>query len=571
MFELKKWSLSFGRVIGLDKPHNSEALDLFSEIISSQIMPIWVSLDMAIQSLLMSKLSLLLGTIRQPSRLLEHLHALRPQHLQLLETPITKQRPPNSLVEASQSYIALEAQLKAELPQYIAILERGFLACISQLADWQATFWKEVRTQWVELWDALGVEGDMSAGAIETVKLWWERWEEVERNVSYLQIIKPLLGRDKHLSRSSTGTGIGPTGAVAPLSGSLPATPSSSSFHYANRRSVHSIDFDLDTLLQQVAQGFSPVERVASPDEYSIKRRGSGVSTSTKASAKRRDNERPSLSRRNSVDRSHAKREYDSERRYYQEEDATSQSRRPSATHTDGDRSSVSRQTQDSSTSGFFTKVSVESATSYAQPSSRVSLHSTSSTSSNYRLSTRSNDANVGMDITYLPDASGGQHSSASLNNKSTQQFMQEQDIEPRAQLTKSPSLRKRITDAFKSPGKRTSRRTTRSTFDDYAPREIPGVIDITEPSVEVLYTCIATHPLFTEGHTLPLYRGKPFLPLQAGDDLDILCELGRPQEHEDLPIRLPDEDGDDSLLLARDPNGLIGWVFASFLIVANS
>lgn len=552
--------MSFGRVIGLDRLHTSEALDLFIEIISSQIMPIWAWLDKALRFSLLPELSRLLGTINQPSRLLEHLHVLRPQHLQLLDTPISKQRPPNSLVEASQSYLALEAQLKAELPQYIVLLERGFLACVAQLTDWQAKFWKEVRAQWVELWDALGVEGDMSAGAVETVKLWWERWEEVERTTSSI----PLLKRDKHLSRSSTGTG--PTAALATAftSGPVPTSPSSSSLYHAHRRSMHSIDLEIDTLIHHVAQGFSSTDRVASPDSYSIKRRGSGVSTSTKASAKRKDNEKGSLSRKNSFDRFAGKREGGG----HQEESAISQSRRPSTTHTDGDWSSVSRHTQDSALSGFFVKASVESSTSYAQPSPRVSVHTTSSTSSDQQLSTRSIDAHVGMDVTDVPDASY-QSSSASLNKK-IHQPIGEQEFEPKAQLTKSPSLKKRLTDAFKSSGKRSSRQTSKpiSPLGDYM-AVIPGVIDIS-PRFTVLYNCTVVHPFSIGGHGLPLYRGRPFLSLEVGDTLDILTEEGHPRDH-DLPIRAEDESCDDCLLLARDDNDMVGWVLASFLIISPS
>ncbi|GJJ08517.1 hypothetical protein Clacol_002735 [Clathrus columnatus] len=558
---LETWSIAFGRIIGLDRPHASEALNLFTEIISSQIMPIWASLDMAIQSVLLPKLSRLLATIRQPSRLLEHLHALRPQHLQLLDTPISKQRPPNSLVEASQSYSALEIQLRAELPQYIRLFERGLLACIAQLADWQALFWKEVRAQWVELWDALGVEGDMSAGVIETVKLWWERWEEVQRTASQLQILK-YTRRDKNSSFSPIGTGPTATLATTFVSGPVPPSPSSSSIYHNHRPSMHSIEFELDTLLHHVSQGFTPIERVASPDGYSIKRKGSGVSMSTKASTKRKDTD---LSRRNSSDKSTARR--GNERRS-PEESGTFQSRRPSTAHTDGDRSSVSRQTQDSSISGLFTKMSIESATSYAQPSPRDSVHTTSSTSSNHRLSMRSIDAHVGMDATYLPEASPQTSSSSSLNKK-IQQYVREQGLESRTQLTKSPSLKKRLADAFKSPNKRSSRQTTKTTHSlgDYIPIS-PIVIDIASSAV-VLYNCTVVHPFSIEGHNLPLYRGKPFLTLEVGDSLDILSEEGHPREHEDLPVRAEDENCEDCLLLAKDANGLVGWALASFLIIS--
>ncbi|KAF8588839.1 hypothetical protein K439DRAFT_1334343 [Ramaria rubella] len=204
---LERWSTTFGRVIGLGQPHGSEALDLFTSIVSTQITPIFLSLDTAIQSTLLPKLARLLTTTAQPLLLLEHMHALRPQHLALLDAPISKARPAPALLDASQSYLALDAQLRAELPRYLLLLERGLTACLCQLADWQARFWREVRAQWVELWDALGVEGDMAAGAVDTVRVWWERWEEVDTLAGALGITKPRReSRMSRTSRTSVGT-----------------------------------------------------------------------------------------------------------------------------------------------------------------------------------------------------------------------------------------------------------------------------------------------------------------------------------------------------------------------------
>ena len=54
-------------------------------------------------------------------------------------------------------------------------------------------------------------------------------------------------------------------------------------------------------------------------------------------------------------------------------------------------------------------------------------------------------------------------------------------------------------------------------------------------------------------------------LRLQVGDVVDVLFEAGHPAQHRDLPIYV--DDGDDTLLLARDEQGEVGWVLASFVL----
>jgi hypothetical protein len=48
-----------------------------------------------------------------------------------------------------------------------------------------------------------------------------------------------------------------------------------------------------------------------------------------------------------------------------------------------------------------------------------------------------------------------------------------------------------------------------------------------------------------------------------------VLKEAGHPSRHRDLPALLVDE-GEDCLLLARDSNGELGWLIASFLFPAD-
>ncbi|KIK40829.1 hypothetical protein CY34DRAFT_245087 [Suillus luteus UH-Slu-Lm8-n1] len=63
------------------------------------------------------------GTSVAPLTLLSVLRTLQPLHMHL---PMTrKHRPPEALLQASQSYVSLRGQLALELPVYVKLLERG--------------------------------------------------------------------------------------------------------------------------------------------------------------------------------------------------------------------------------------------------------------------------------------------------------------------------------------------------------------------------------------------------------------------------------------------------------------
>lgn len=81
---------------------------------------------------------------------------------------------------------------------------------------------------------------------------------------------------------------------------------------------------------------------------------------------------------------------------------------------------------------------------------------------------------------------------------------------------------------------------------------------------------CTVVYPFLLPGRTKPVYQGYTFLPLQAGDTVEVLSEEGHPREHEELPIRPEDEDVGDCLLLIRDEEGTVGWALASFLAILD-
>ena len=611
--QLGRWAVVFGRVIGLGQPHTSEALYLFTDILSSQISPISTSLDTVIRNILLPQLSRLLGTTAQPLLLIEHMHALRPQHLQLLDTSMSKARPPNSLAEASRSYLALEAQLLNELPRYIKILERGFAACLRQFADWQARFWKEVRGQWVELWDALSVEGDMTAGAADTIKVWRERWDSIDTATAKLGITKPSQDRPSYLSQSP-----GPTAALATAFALGPTPyPTASLSPPASRFRRHSIQtIDIDLNMQLLDGGpVSGSSASGSPDSFhsfadTQESPGTTVSPpnddarapwrngNDKTAITRRESERLPNGRRGSARQSHL----DGGRLPVVQVKSdkplpVSRSSLPRV----GLRPATAR--RDWEKPDILKKKSLDSAASFSRPSPRASVHTSSSSSSlaNHRLSMQSIDVHIGMDMhaTQRPPSRASRSDpvsgtsrvpmvrltpnepSSSASGKKIP-LLQSDNVEPRGRVLKKLSIHKRFTDVFRSPSRRPAVRTSAQSLSvpDHSippPLAMPPLVMPSSPTADhaasptqdypqvAMYTCTVVHPFLLP---LPSYRDFPFLMLQVEDKVEILSEEGHPQDHKELPIRPVDENIDDCLLLARDDNGTVGWALASCLVV---
>ncbi|KAI9454942.1 Dbl homology domain-containing protein [Russula earlei] len=181
---LRSWAEGFGRVIGLGPDVTSEAFDAFLVVVDNQLATLCVDLDVLVREQLLPQLRLLLDTIKRPALLMETLHALEPHHYALLQHNPAKGRPPSGLNEASIAYVALRAQLGTELPAYLTLLHDGVTLCVARLAKWQARLWRDVRTRWSDLWDALRVEGEMNAGSEETERVWRARWEEAAHDLS---------------------------------------------------------------------------------------------------------------------------------------------------------------------------------------------------------------------------------------------------------------------------------------------------------------------------------------------------------------------------------------------------
>jgi dynamin-binding protein len=211
MSALRVWAEGFGRVIGLGPDVTSEAFDAFLAVVDKQLSSLCVDLDALVREQLLPQLRTLIDTIKRPTLLLDTLHALEPHHFALLQHNTAKGRPPSVLQEASIAYLALRAQLRAELPAYLRHLQTGVTFCVGQLARWQARLWRDVRTRWSELWDALRVEGEMNAGSEETERVWRARWEEAARDLQILNIIHPEKLTPR--SKQTRPTPPSPTGA----------------------------------------------------------------------------------------------------------------------------------------------------------------------------------------------------------------------------------------------------------------------------------------------------------------------------------------------------------------------
>ena len=215
MNSLYKWTDAFGQVIGISPDSVSEAFDAFKMVLMAQIIPVCEDLETVVRERLLPQLSLLVDSMNDPLRLLEAMHTLEPLHYGLLNLDASKSRPPPSLLEASQSYIALRGQLFTELPQYLALLHKGITASIVQLSTWQTAFYNDTHTHWGELWDALRVEEDSSiSSAPETVQIWWERFSIMDEALGELGILKrpkvsvpsPAVGIAKTSTSSSNNS-----------------------------------------------------------------------------------------------------------------------------------------------------------------------------------------------------------------------------------------------------------------------------------------------------------------------------------------------------------------------------
>ncbi|KIO16166.1 hypothetical protein M407DRAFT_193283 [Tulasnella calospora MUT 4182] len=192
---LKNWNAGFGRVTGLGEA-GVEAVGAFGKVVQG-LQVLSYEFNKTVQTVYLPQLSLLLRTLSSPRILLAHIHTLRHSHVALLNTPY-KTRPPSSLVEASNDYRALRDTLQEELPTFIRLFEKGLAVLLLEFAEWQMRLWREVKERWTSFWIALALEGEgdenvagIGSNAAETIKIWKERFCEVEEILVGFRTLKP--------------------------------------------------------------------------------------------------------------------------------------------------------------------------------------------------------------------------------------------------------------------------------------------------------------------------------------------------------------------------------------------
>ncbi|KAF8325437.1 uncharacterized protein EI90DRAFT_2140053 [Cantharellus anzutake] len=160
---LGAWGVGFSAVIGDISLGNAgksdDALKSFVEMMRGLI-ALWQDLDLTLQSSMQPTLTTLIGSLSRPLTLVRHCIALHPLHVQHLCTPYSKNRSPY-LLASSKTFLALQAQLRAEMPIFLDLFDRGFAGIVLKASKIQARFWEECWTRWSLFALGAGVSGGM--------------------------------------------------------------------------------------------------------------------------------------------------------------------------------------------------------------------------------------------------------------------------------------------------------------------------------------------------------------------------------------------------------------------------
>lgn len=525
MEDLHSWTLTFGRILGIERGNGSDAYDAFLNLIEKSLIPACDKISDRVETELLPQLAKLRETVSAPERLLEAMYTLEPLHYSLLHINVSKNRPAASLLDSSKSYIALRGQLYDELPQYLRLLEKGVCFTVLRLAQWQTQFWDGIRYGWEDLWNALKVDTEYQSNADETIRVWKLRYEEVLRQLEGLNIVEmprqskkereiaAKKGRSRSKSHTydtaaalSQSTAIGAT--LAALEPQFPSSPRSPT---NKPRSTHSAE-----------AGPSSLERRASTD--SLKSKKSGKS-----------------------------------------------GKGPKHRHTQSNASVALYQQDDSS--GSIINVIKSPFTSSSSPTKPAYNRAKSMPISSPMSLRRSNSQGKLLDP-IDPDiyetTNGSYYDALDEENRD-----RERD---RGRGSRKPSMRRRLTDSLRpspAPSNRHRRSPSlsnnhnhhssskpNSAFPSPSPSQVAFNIQPPIP-LPPLYSCYVIHPCQPpEGVQ---YHGILFHTLEPEDIYDVLQECGHPAEHRELPLYV--DGGEDCLLLVRNMQGVVGWALASFML----
>ncbi|KAH8103427.1 hypothetical protein BXZ70DRAFT_999023 [Cristinia sonorae] len=505
MKQLQQWTVGFGYVLGLSENQGSDAFDAFLSVIRDKLVPICDELNEVIKAKLLTELSKLRDASAPPERLLEAMKTLEPYHYGLLNVNVSKSRPSPQLLEASQSYVAIRAQLYDELPKFLELLHKGITACIIRFAGWQAEFYNEVRDRWGELWDALKVEGEMQGEAPETLRVWWSRFAEVEAHVNSLNIVKPMerAPRDsppeklrakpvKGRKRSLSNT-VDTMSSLTLADTSTPSLRASTSTH-----STHDL--------------YAGYPETAPPYANGHGLYGNG-----------------NMGRKRSKESLHSKKSGKAHR------------------HTHSNASDFVHEIPNGGSSKNRKEISHPQPLKKSASQGRLLDDNSSASSSMRSLHGEDED-----------DERGRPSRKPSLRRRLTDTLR----ASPVPPSTTSTNARHRRSPSLPAP---TSHQPHPSPTPSQVSFNIPAVtVTKSRPTrsralyqCQVIFNC--TPPPDVSYHDLP------FFTLRIGEVYDVLQELGHPSTHPNLPLYV--DDGEDCLLLVRNGQDDIGWALASFLL----
>jgi len=535
MKQLARWSKSFGQVIGVSQPEDSEAFEAFMQVVTKEIPGLCDELQHTIKEKILNELTKLVDSTLAPLRLLEAMQTLEPLHYGLLNLNVAKSRPPPQLLDASQSYVALRAQLAAELPQYLALLNKGIQLCILRFATIQAEFWGRVRDRWLVLWNALKVEGEMNAGAAETLRVWWGRFADVEANILGLNIVQELdkrqstleNGRQKSVLRSKH------------LDDSWSETSSTVI--------VSSILTSLDPLYEpSSASSTTSLQTPVSPKTRSVrsmdisKVRGLDRKVSDESLRSKKSGKSAKSTKSMGHFPTHSVNGIDPDEIGYKYGAALAQ------------LGSTSQKPAYSRTKSMPVPAPLPLKKSQSQ--GRMLDHGEI-----IRMTVPAHaDLDIALERQYqLWDDDRGRPSRKPSFKRRLTETLLPTSTTSSSRHRRSPSLPAGLSPS-PSPNKSTFAGTSGSSSRHVSRRPSAGGAKI--PS---LYSCRVVH--VCEPPPGVAYRDLPFFTLRIDDTYDVLQEAGHPSNHKDLPLYV--DDGEDCLLLVRNQADDIGWALASFLV----
>lgn len=553
---LNTWAQSFGGVIGLsrDRDGESEAFDAFRVVIKSRLAEVCNQLDMSLNDRILRPTAHLLGTMTQPYKLLASMEEQEPMHNHLLDMKVSpKNRPSPAMLTASTKYLALRAQLAAELPSYLRLLDRGVALMIREFAEIQRQTWLKIRNEWGELWEMLRVEGELNAGFEETIHVWSARWMDVDEVVAGLNInqAKKIYQEPERNKSSST--------SVQNAFSSLEATPTL----HGNRRSSNGTKVHALSSLDPSHSPLYTTEFVSSPLPLAPSRRSRGPKRrnsndslhTTSRTVKGKSPGRKS--REDRADHIHGDQQYGSNNPYAYHDPRAGRSSLPAIPR----RKSMPL-------SADLRPPPMRRAASPHGPAANDAVYSSAYINYPYGVADSSPRDSHGSGRSSDRNSNGVSRSPSTKKKTSPDHHASTTPSAPNGKPQRPTHNRNRsssITSFFRLGGGGKGNESERSPAydtpvptlpDKYAQQRDDWANKPSKYLCQVIHDC---HP--PEGIA---YYSFPFFKLVDGDLYDILQEAGHPSLHPKLPLYV--DDGEDCLLLCRDARGNVGWGLASFM-----